>query len=182
MKFNGTIIITDPCYIVKDNDWDKCDCGDNMERLGFTNYICGSTIYGDWSCFTYKGSEPNGEVIDSWGDIYLRFFGDYNSEEYRNNPEKRKELYDTFVKSKQDFLSKYCYGEFCADAGMVGVFDLDEVRKYNPDIDEWIASHKWCVTVIPDFDGEVEYTIDEDNEVHIIGTGNIGFYTTQSGF
>lgn len=30
MKFNGTIIITDPCYIVKYNDWDKCDCGDNM--------------------------------------------------------------------------------------------------------------------------------------------------------
>lgn len=65
---------------------------------------------------------------------------------------------------------------------LVWVFDLDEVRKYNPDIDEWIASHNWCVTVIPDFDGEVEYTIDEDNEVHIIGTGNIGFYTSQSGF
>lgn len=54
--------------------------------------------------------------------------------------------------------------------------------KYNPGIDERIASHKWCVTVIPDFDSEVEYTIDKDHEVHIVGTGNIDFYTTQTGF
>lgn len=180
MKFNSTIIITDPCYIVKDNDWDKC--GDHMERLGLTNYICEDTIYGDWTCFTYKGSEPNEETINNWNDIYLKFFYDCNSQEYRDNPGKRKELYDNFIKNKQDFLGKYCYGEFCADAGMVGVFDLDEVRKYNPDIDEWIASHKWCVTVIPDFDGEVEYQIDDNGDAHIVGTGNIDFYTTQSGF
>ena len=29
MKFKGNIIITDPCYIVKDSDWEKCDCGNN---------------------------------------------------------------------------------------------------------------------------------------------------------
>lgn len=30
MKFKGDIIITDPCYIIKDNsdDWDKCGWGD----------------------------------------------------------------------------------------------------------------------------------------------------------
>ena len=153
-----------------------------MEHLGFTNYICGSTIYGDWSYFTYKGSEPNEEVIDNWRDLYLEFFCDYNSQEYIDNPEKRKELYNTFVKDKQDFLDKYCYGEFCADAGMVGVFDLDEVRKYNSDIDEWIASHKWCVTVIPDFEGEVEYQIDDNGDAHIIGTGNIGFIQLNQDF
>ena len=25
MKFQGNILITDPCYVVKDNDWDICD-------------------------------------------------------------------------------------------------------------------------------------------------------------
>ena len=74
MKFKGDIIITDPCYIVKDreknphaypsidnpnyrtlldayktwnkehDDWEKCDCGANMEILGFTTFISESTI------------------------------------------------------------------------------------------------------------------------------------------
>ena len=36
MKFKGTIIITDPCYIVKkctedmQDDWTRCDSGHNM--------------------------------------------------------------------------------------------------------------------------------------------------------
>ena len=69
MKFNGTIIITDPCYIIKDEDWDRCDYGDNVKCLGFENCICEDTIYGDWTCFTYKGSEPNAEIIRSRGKI-----------------------------------------------------------------------------------------------------------------
>ena len=58
-------------------------------------------------------------------------------------------------------------------------FLLDEVRKYNPGIDEWIASHDWCVTMIPDFDGVVEYYVDKNGEAHIVGIGNINFFTTQ---
>ena len=61
-------------------------------------------------------------------------------------------------------------------------FDLlDEVRKYNPDIDEWIASHDWCVTTIPDFDGEVNYYVDKQGSAHIVGVGNINFFTDQTG-
>jgi len=55
MKFKGDIIITDPCYIFRDEDWDKyCeDFNDSfIKELGFTNYIWESTIYGDWSCTT----------------------------------------------------------------------------------------------------------------------------------
>ena len=47
MKFKGDIIITDPCYIIKEinsEDWDKCDFGDNMEVLGINHYISESTI------------------------------------------------------------------------------------------------------------------------------------------
>lgn len=36
MKFKGDIIITDPCYIIKDdsekNDWELCNYGENMEK------------------------------------------------------------------------------------------------------------------------------------------------------
>ena len=161
MKFKGTIIITDPCYIVKkctedmQDDWTRCDSGHNMEALGIHNYITESTIYGDWSCTTYKITEDPYKAINS-------FIG--------------------ASEKGEDYGIKYSkLGDFCADTGLVSVFNLDEVRKYNPDIDKWIPSHDWCVTTIPDFDGEVNYYVDEQNSAHIVGIGNINFFTDQTG-
>lgn len=189
MKFKGTIIITDPCYIVKKcteenpypfpwtttnikdpnigemikqytewedehDDWTKCEYGRNMEALGISTYFTEDTIYGDWGCTTYKISDDPKEVIDKFAEA-----------------EKNEEDYG--VKCSK-------LGDFCADAGLVAVFLLDEVRKYNPDIDKWIKEHPWCVTTIEDFDGNVEYYIDKNSEAHIYGTGNINFFTTQT--
>lgn len=130
MKFKGDIIITDPCYICKDGDWDKCDYGENMEILGIKNYICRDTIVGDWSCITYN-SDTNEQI-----------------------------------------------GEFCADAGMVAVFLLDEVLKYNPKFD-YHTEKLWTTTLIKDFDGEVNFEIETNNdgedEVIVVGKGNINF-------
>jgi len=74
------------------------------------------------------------------------------------------------------------------------VFLLDEVLTYNPDFDYHI-NRPWTTTLIKDFDGDivievvnVEYEdeetgeIREDEEVQVIGKGNINFYTTQTGF
>lgn len=136
MKFKGDIIITDPCYICKDDDWEKCNYGENMEELGIENYICRDTIYGDWSCTTFD-SDTNEKI-----------------------------------------------GEFCADAGMVGVFLLDEVLKCNPDFDYHI-SKTWTTTLIKDFDGEVEFEVievDGEYEVIVVGKGNINFEGKQTGF
>ena len=202
MKFKGTIIITDPCYIIKENpikypnekdfglpasiiskpfkdystpeelaykaaldkyykesrkydDWDKCDYGRNMEVLGIHNYITESTIYGDWSCTTYKITEDPYKAINNFIDA-----------------SKKGEDYG--IKCSK-------LGDFCADAGLVSVFNLDEVRKYNPDIDKWIASHDWCVTTIPNFDGEVNYYVDKQGSAHIVGVGNVSFFTDQTG-
>ena len=189
MKFKGTIIITDPCYIVKKctkknpypfpwttenikapniekmvkkynewedahDDWTKCMYGRNMEALGIEYYFTESTLYGDWGCTTYKIKENPYTVINKFAES-----------------ENTGEDYD---------ISCSKLGEFCADAGLVSVFLLDEVRKYNPDIDEWIASHDWCVTTIPDFDGEVNYYVDKQGSAHIVGIGNINFFTTQT--
>lgn len=189
MKFKGTIIITDPCYIVKKctkknpypfpwttenikapnieemvkkynewrdahDDWTKCMYGQNMEVLGIKHYICESTIYGDWGCTTYKVDSNPKEIVDNFAEA------EENGRDY--------------------VVECSALGNFCADAGLVAVFLLDEVRKYNPDIDEWIASHDWCVTTIPDFDGEVNYYIDANDCAHIIGIGNINFFTTQT--
>ena len=189
MYFKGTIIITDPCYIVKKcteknphpfpwttvniknpnvkemvkqynewedshDDWRKCRYGTNMEALGISTYFTESTIYGDWGCSTYKIEENPYEVVDNFVEAYE------NEEDYEIECSK--------------------LGDFCADAGLVSVFLLNEVRKYNPDIDKWIEEHSWCVTTIPDFDGEVNYYVDKSNEAHIIGIGNINFFTAQT--
>ncbi len=55
VEFDGDIIITDPCYIIhKDNDWDRCGYGDDLEALGITHYMTRDTLYGDWSCTVFN--------------------------------------------------------------------------------------------------------------------------------
>lgn len=135
MKFKGDIIITDPCYVMKDGDWEKCEYGKYMKNLGIKNYISRDTIYGDWSCTTYNSD--TGEKI----------------------------------------------GNFCADAGLVGVFLLDEILKYNQDFD-WHKERPWTTTWIKDFDGDVRFEVTSDDEwqqLSVVGKGNINFETHQTG-
>lgn len=212
MYFKGTIVITDPCYIIKENpikypnekdfglpasisskpfkdystpeelaykaaldkyfeesrkydDWDKCNYGKNMRALGIHNYISESTIYGDWGCTTYQTEEEPKEFLES----ILRVLND--------NLKNKEYEYDELPIPYEG----KAIGGFCADAGLVGVFLLDEILAYNPDWKSWIEEHSWCATIIRDFEGEVEYYIDKVNkEAHIVGTGNINFYTAQT--
>ena len=212
MHFKGTIVITDPCYIIKKNpikypnekdfglpasiiskpfkyystpeelaykaaldyyysesrkydDWDKCDYGENMGVLGIHNYISESTIYGDWGCTTYKIDEEPKDFVDS---VLQALKDNLEDEEYGED------------ESSIPYEGEYI-GGFCADAGLVGVFLLDEILAYNPGWKSWIEEHSWCATIIDDFEGEVEYYIDKvDREAHIVGTGSINFYTTQT--
>lgn len=140
----------------KYDDWAKCDCGFNMSILGLTTYISESTVYGDWGCGTYKSKHPKEDV------------------DYIADCQQKHEKLDNRFKDYKEI------GQFCADSGMVGVFLLDEVLKYNPDYNDWIDKHNWCVTVIPDFDGDVEYYVDKCDNAHIIGTGNTNFMTLQT--
>lgn len=215
MKFKGTIIITDPCYVVKDtedllkeagitieypqyeedleayreavhkyneitspyDDWKKCDYGSRMERLGFTSFISESTIYGDWSCTTW--STPRTDIenqVEEINDLYSKRWNAIN--EYGENS-VQSEVYDNKCREAIEDLNKLGY--FCADAGMVSVFLLDEVLKYNPGFSKWIEEHPWCVTVIKDFDGDVQYYVDNSGNAHIAGKGNINFFTMQTG-
>lgn len=41
-------------WLDENNDWRKCNCGFDCERLGINNYITNSTLYGDWGCTTYN--------------------------------------------------------------------------------------------------------------------------------
>lgn len=115
MEFDGDIIITDPCYVLRDgdahsNDWEKCNCGSNMESLGINHYMTRDTLYGDWGCTTF------------------------------------------------DIDTKKPIGQFCADAGLVSVFLLDEVLKYNPEFN-YHTERPWTTTLIKNFKGSVQFVV-----------------------
>lgn len=144
MRVKGTIIITDPCYILPD------DVEEDVFQDKLTNYIWEDTLYGDWGCTTF-------ELKDECQNKYYSDLCAYDIKSY--------------------------LGKFCADSGQVGVFLLEEVLKFNPEFDKFIEDHDWCVTVIEDFDGEVEYCISEedgDESAYIRGCGNINFVTMQT--
>ena len=182
MEFDGDLLITDPCYFMKERDestapnwddfmshdyehagksklideaykadaaryrqardewdeanprdWDICDCGYSMEKLGFVHSMNRSTLYGDWGCTTYNSD------------------------------------------------TKEPIGHFTADAGQVGVFLLEELRNYNPEYaDELETIEKngklYCTTIIRDFKGTIQFIVEEevpDREygVHVVGKG-----------
>lgn len=184
MKFKGTIIITDPCYITSSHDdWRKCSYGDNMEAFGINHYITESTLYGDWSCTVYEVEDPK-KVVDDLAVISKYYHT--KCEEFggwRNITEEQDEAVCKECNSMQDALNlnPTKIGGFCADVGLVSVFLLDEVMAYNPNISTWIEEHPWCVTVVKDFDGDVEYYVDEAGDAHIVGVGSTNFFTTQTG-
>lgn len=194
MRFKGDIIITDPCYICKEKqevgeypvsedyfsysskkdytDYKKSSCESKQYREEWKRYFAALSEYrdnniSDWELCNY------GEDMEVLGiKNYIcrdTLYGDWSCTTYNS---------DTHEK----------IGEFCADAGMVGVFLLDEVLKYNPDFNYHIE-RPWTTTLIKDFDGEIDFEIIhtegekwEDDSVRIIGRGNINFETKQTGF
>lgn len=161
----------------KYDDWKKCGYGECMNVLGLTNYISESTIYGDWSCTTW--STPRKDVEEQIEELNKLCKEAWEAEEKYGRDSIQSKIYgDKWADATMDMKK---LGIFCADAGMVAVFLLDEVLKYNPDFNKWMEKHDWCVTLIKGFDGEINYHIDNDGDAHIIGKGNINFYTTQTG-
>ena len=185
MEFIGTIVITDPCYLSQGIDpdlWEESDYGEDLSVFGCSQWISEDTNYGDWSCTVYKGPKSECEtLLMQIDDLYVQL--DHLSRIDPNFVEKEQHLNDALDYLSYQFDERYSkLGRFCADAGMVCVVYLDEVLKVNPHFKEWVNSHPWCATIIEDFDGDIEYDIDKYDNAHIIGTGNINFYTVQTGY
>ena len=73
-------------------------------------------------------------------------------------------------------------GEFCADSGMVCVYNMEDVLKYKPDFMDYLKDRPWIATIIKDFDGEVQRVEMEEYDdnyqrVYFIGKGNKNFRT-----
>ena len=186
MRFKGTIVITDPCYL--DNGmasdemedlWEDSSYGEDLSVFGCTHYISEGTLYGDWSCFTYKGTkEEVAKKMRKWNKYYFDFFDKYNS---TTDVKEREILLEEYKTKHAKWKETNTLGEFCADAGMVCVVYLDEILNVNPNFKKWADEHPWCVTIVENFDGDVNYVIDDEQEAHIVGMGNVDFYTSQCG-
>lgn len=240
IRFDGDIIITDPCYIInKDNEdkeeypswWDFVSKSYKKEDGSY--YIPKVEDYPDVRPKTFEdflikaNNEPHAARIrqdfeSDWGKK-IPMISDTLEKEWQ---EYRKAELTYLAKSHNDwdrcmfghklenlglstFLSAFTIygdwggttfnsntkepiGEFCADSGQVGVFLLEEVLKYNPNFDYHI-NHPWTTTFIKDFHGTVELHLNRknndrfnsdvnmvDDEVEVIGKGNINFIGIQT--
>ena len=160
------IIITDPCYIARDEDWDDENGSVFNWRTStinspiFSSYIWEDTKVGDgqWSVFEVNQKLGEGELEDTVDDYSLAL------------NEENEELLEK-IESEQKQI-----GTFTADSGCIGVFFLDEALKYNPDFLTGLSNI--CYTIIRDFTGRIqEYECANDDYTHFLGIGNKTFYT-----
>lgn len=200
-RFDGDILITDPCYILKKeeprdySDYPKYEDyvthkelsdypGENREEkldIMFKEHHAYEEARRKW--------ETDHPYKDPWHDCNYGYrFQVFGIKNYMT----RDTIYgdwscEVFNSDTEEYI-----GDFCADSGLVSVFLLDEVRAYNPDIDKWIAEHYWCATVIKDFHGDVHFRVYEepyeyegemhiDRSVRVEGIGNINFVGFQTG-
>ena len=173
---NKTIIITDPCYVSdgKCEDW----------KNDYEPYIVKNTLYGDWSCRVYKGNKEDIEhIINEWDTFYEDWWKRWN---FENLTEQEKDtLKKEYDEKEAEYKKKYSYGSFCADAGMVAVYDASKVPAAKV---QKLRDSGFTACFIENYTGPIRYVVEEyvDEEdghkyksAHIVGDG---FYSSQSGF
>lgn len=195
MKFKGDIIITDPCYIISEKKIGIRPLMTDYPELARVN---GNTPFKDYTPSEKETYDRYHKTCREWEELQPN---DWKKCEYGQRMQNlgihtfltRDTEYGDWSCTTYNADTKEKIGQFCADAGLVSVFLLEEVLKYNPEFDYHIK-RPWTTTLIKDFDGEIEikvvdytYTDSEtgqaetDTEVRVIGKGNINFFTTQTG-
>lgn len=201
---NKDIIITDPCYIIKENQGDKVvtktkefvkypdqEKYDLIKKNGWDKYKLTmeqcleqhrsmEKFYEAVSEY-YKQIEMDKDSLDDW-DLceYGQNMGVLGIKKYLVSDT----IYGDWSCTTYDDDSGKELGQFCADAGMVAVFLLDDVLKYNPDFD-YHLKREWTTTWIKNFTGEIwierRHNDDGEDSIHVVGRGNVNFSTEQTG-
>ena len=193
MRFDGDIIITDPCYIF------------SSDKDGLNGINLGETFY-DLYCNAHdqvinqhridvckKEIEKHEESIKNAKNAgVISLFKDFiemnkNEIEHLQKPENfvcsdmgkpvcnflseigftdcmaGNTIYGDWSCSVFDTDSKEKIGSFCADGGLYGVFLLEEVLKINPLFDYHI-NRTWTTAWIKDFHGDIDVVIKEEDD------------------
>jgi hypothetical protein len=144
MKVIGKdLIITDPCYIAKDEDWGESFNWEDYCIEPFSEYEWEDTGYGDGS--------PKVFSIPTY----------YNPDDFL---EKMGEADDEELEELED--QKEYIGECGVDSGSFGVFLLDEALSYNPKFLDSLPKNCYCI--IRNFTGTVYSTYDDEGYTHFI--------------
>lgn len=209
IHFEGRdIIITDPCYILKDEKFkDTRDYSHkkmifkrenwDMNNLTIEQIYLGEKEVLDENKRKMEEERKYNEEYEKT-DIY-KYSGGYNLEAL-GIPDSisRDTIYGDWGCTVYNSDTKEKIGEFCADTGMVAVMDLEQVLKYNPEFDYHLTK-PWTTTLIKNFTGDIWFEVvetkgvyKEDTEYHkkgeewidhslvIHGKGNINFTTRQT--
>lgn len=185
LMIKGDVIITDPCYIIKERDssnapkWDDFHPYKNMrEYPDYDKETDSSKLFKensrklDEAYREWEKEHPDDR--DNWSNYDLSHFGIYSFI-------ARDTIIGDWSCETINSDTREKIGEFCADGGEVGVYLLDEVLRYNPDFNYHIE-RPWTTTLIKDFDGEIWFEEVDDSYVKVIGKGNINFETRMKGF
>lgn len=161
--FGETIVITDPCYIKKSSPLIKT-----------------STIYGDWSCMVYPGKMGENKDPEEWDENYFKYYNEYNFS--GKTGEEKEKMRNDWKWYKMRWKEEHTLGEFCADAGEVGVFIWNGL---SDDDKNWIREHDWCAAVIENVSGYLGFKTvtqeDGNRSRHVVCIGDTNFFTVQSG-
>jgi len=148
---NKTLIITDPSYIAKDENWGtEFDWDVNtITEPEITDYVWVSSGYGDGS--------P--EVFELERDVCI-------DEYFEDLGKARKDMDD---ETENELLSiRNVIGEYGIDSGTMCVMILDEALSYNPDCLEDLPETCYCI--IDDFTGTIESFTDCQGYNHFVLT------------
>lgn len=203
---NKDIIITDPCYIIKENDFRDIYINyqdyDLIKKNGWDKKnLTMSQVLESYRSFReyYRLSSKLKEAKEEKDDWINCHYGERMDLLGINNCLISDTLYGDWSCTTFNSDTKESIGNFCADGGMVGVFLLDEVLTYNPDFDFHI-NKPHTTTLIKNFTGEIwiekrhnegvyESTTKyhkagdkwENDSIHVLGSGSINFITKQTG-
>lgn len=161
MEFCGDIIITDPCYIMSNQS--------KAKEPKISDYY---TYHSIQECPDYDEKTKSSKIWDEMHKAYTAARAAYTSDweacDYGSDMEvlginhymTRDTLYGDWSCTTYDLDTEEKIGEFCADAGLVSVFLLEEVLAYNPDFN-YHVERPWTTTVIKNFKGTVEFKVIE---------------------
>lgn len=179
VEFDGDIIITDPCYIMKNNHIDYLSSPSWWDYVTKTrrevkdgkefcypprhedypdfNGDKSPTLQAEWDEYHKAEAKWKSENVTDWERCS---YGDNMEVLGVNRYMTRDTLYGDWSCTTFDLNTKEEIGSFCADAGLVSVFLLDDILRYNPDYDDHLKKH-WCATHIKDFKGTVQFIVKE---------------------
>ena len=177
MEFEGDIIITDPCYLVKKRDASTAPDLDDFLSKDYSNMSAREKKDAGYHEDVKRYREAYGKWDEENPDDWEKCDCGYNMKNIGiEHCMTRSTLYGDWGCSTYNSDTKEKLGHFTADAGQVGVFILNEVLSYNPSYRDYM-DNLYCVTVLRDFKGTVQFVVTQDDpayndfSVRVVGKG-----------